>query len=386
MRKGNYLLIISFLSIIFTIPILGVIKPDEKVSMVENRELQSFPQLNNKIEDFTHELDNYFTDQFPYRDILVKIYTRLELIAKRTDIRDAILIEDWLFGKDYPIDKNSLQGLINSLGKAVDINKDIEFYYIVFPSKLAMLSDLYPKYLDGSISESNNKILSEGLESIGELNIINILDIMLTESSPEEREKYYYKTDFHWNSEGAFRAFEVMINHIKGEKILKEAKNKIKNIDFKDKYFKGDLEKRFSGNIKNQDIPVINEIVDTEGLMYFTSIDDTSPVDRHKLISPNINKRSVDYNDIYTSNLSCIRIINKNAVTNTSALFFKDSYFNAMVEPMSAVFSELIIIDPRYYKEDYNYGEILEEKDLDYVFFCYHQSNVDESLIFFLQQ
>lgn len=387
MRKNNYLLIISFLVIIFTVPIIGILKPDNKFSMVENRELQSFPILKkNKIEDFIKELDNYFVDQFPCRDRLVNIYTKIQLIGKNIEARNVLIVDDWLFTKDYNINVNSIEELANSIEKAVNKDKDINFYYIIFPNKTAMLADLYPKYIDGSISKSNNKLLNQRLEDIEGLNIINVLDTMLNEDSLEKRKKYYYKTDFHWNGEGAFRAFELVINHIEGDEVLKEAKNRIRRIDYKNKYFKGDLERRFSGNIKNKDIPIINEVIDAKDLVYYTSIDDTKQVDRKEIIAPKINKKAVNYNDIYTYNLSCIRIINKNAITDKNALVFKDSYFNAMVDPMSTIFSELIIIDPRFYKEDYSYNEIIEKKDLDYIFFCYHQSNIDKNLVQFLQQ
>mgnify|MGYP000992890720 CR=1 FL=1 len=287
--------------------------------------------------------------------------------------------------KDYKINEDSLNGIANSIEETVNKNKDIDFYYIVFPSKTAMLSDLYPKYIDGNINKDNNEILKQKLGNIKRLNMVNTLDILLNEYSLEERTKYYYHTDFHWNGKGSFKAFELVINNVEGDKVLKKAKERLRNIEYKDKYFNGDLERRFSGNIKNTDIPDINKIIGGEDLVYYTSIDDAKQVDRKGIIAPSVSKDAVGYNDIYTYNLSCIRITNKNSITSKKALVFKDSYFNTMVDSMSTVFNELTIIDPRYYEEDYSYNKIIKEKDLDYVFFCYHQNHVDKNLINFLQ-
>lgn len=386
MKKGNYLLIISFLAIIFTIPILGIIMPNKKVSMAENRELQGFPDLNQAgLGDLTEKLDNYFLDQFPYRDLLINIYTKMQLVIKGTEIRNAIILDDWLFIRDYHIDKDSLEELAKAMEKITVADKDMGFHYIIFPSKNAMLSDLYPDYIEGGISQDNNRVISERLGKISNLNTFNVLNKMLEEKSLDERSNYYYKTDYHWNGKGSFEAFRLMVEHLEGEAVVEKAESKIESLALEGKYFKGDLEKRFSGNIKNQDIPIINKIIDSESIDYYTSLDDSRQVDRQGLMAANINKRSVDYNDINIENLSCIRILNKNSITNKKALVFKDSYFNALVDPMTSVFEELIIIDPRYYEEDYSYEEILASKDLDYILFCYHQSNIDKSLTFLLE-
>lgn len=386
MKKNNYLLIISFLAIIFIIPIIGMMKQDNEISTIENRKLQSFPVLNKKnIEEFTGKFDNYVVDQFPSRDRLLDIYTKVQLMERKIKIRNTIVLENWLFVRDYKVDEGYLNGIANSIKEVVSKNKNVDFYYIILPSKTAMLADLYPKYMDGNISKNNNEILKKRLEDIEELNIVNVLDKLLDEYSPEERRNYYYQSDFHWNAKGAFKAFELMINHIKDYETFKAAEDKLRRVEYRNKYFNGDLERRFSGNIKNTDMPDVYEIIDTQDLIYYKSIDNTEQVKREEIITPNINKDIVGYNDIYTYNLSCIRITNKNPIIDKKVLVFKDSYFNAMVEPMSIIFSELIIIDPRYYNENYSYNEIIEEKSPDYVFFCYHQSNIDKDLIKFLK-
>ena len=175
-------------------PLIGIAKPDNEISIVENRKLQTFPIFNkNKIEDFTKEFDDYVVDQFPMRNRIVDIYTKIQLIGKNTTVRNVIILEDWLFIRDYNLDVNSLEEVANSIDGAVNKDKDIDFYYIIFPSKTAMLADLYPKYMDGSISKNNNEVLTQRLENIEGLNIVNIMDILLRRNI--RKAEYYYRTD-----------------------------------------------------------------------------------------------------------------------------------------------------------------------------------------------
>jgi hypothetical protein len=384
MKQKNYLLIVIFIIMIFSVPLLGMREVDSVFSEIENRNLQSIPVFEKGIEDFTGSFETYVVDQFPQRNTMLDIYTKLQLLPNKIKVRNTIVLEDWLFVKDYKIDEGKLSTLEHNLRKTITKNKEIDFYYVILPSKTAMLADLYPKYIDKKISIKNNEMLNKSLENIQRLNIVNLFDIFLDKYSPKERSDYYYQTDFHWNSKGSFKAFELLTTQINDYDTFKAAEDKLNKVEHKNKYFKGDLERRFSGNIKNKNIPDAYEVINTKNFIYYTSIDDKKPVDRKEIVSKNIDQDEVGYNDIFTYNLSCIRILNKNPIIEKKVLILKDSYFNAMIDPMSTVFSELIIIDPRYYNEDYTFSEILKEKNPDYVYLFYHQSNVDKDLVEFL--
>lgn len=386
MKHKNYLLIISFIIIIFIVPLMGMIGPDHEFSTIESRNLQKFPVLGEDgIENFTNSFENYLVDQFPKRDILLDVYTKLQLISNKIKIRNTIVLDNWLFVRDYKIDENNLNDLIDSLRKAVNENKDLDFHYVVLPSKTGMLADLYPKYIDGNISRNNNEKLKRSLGDIQRLNTVNVFHILADKYTLEERKNFYYQTDFHWNERGSYKAFEVMISNIIDYDTFKAAEERLEKVQYKNKYFKGDLERRFSENIVNTETPSSYEVSDTRDLVYYTSIDDQELVDRKEIIAKNVIQDEINYNDIFTYNLSCIRIINKNPIVEKKVLILKDSFFNAMVDPITTIFSELIIIDPRYYNEDYTFREIIKEKNPDCVLLFYHQSNVDKDLIKFLR-
>lgn len=386
MNHKNYLLIVSFMIIVFIVPIMGMVKQDDEFTTIENRKLESLPVLDEKgIEDFTSKFEDYAVDQFPNRDSLLDIYTKLQLLSNKIKIRNTIVLGDWLFIRDYRVNESNLNDLVNSIKIAVNKNKETDYYYVILPSKTAMLAELYPKYIDANVSRNNNELINNNLEDIQKLNIVNVFDTLIDKYSPKERENHYYQTDFHWNAKGAFKAFELLIKDIIDYDTFKAAEDRLRMVEYKGKYFQGDLERRFSENIKNTDAVNSYEIIDKQDLIYYTSIDDKNLVGRKEIIAKNIEKNEIGYNDIFTYNISCIRIINKNSIINKKALILKDSYFNAMVDPMSTIFSELIIIDPRYYNEDYTFAEIVEEMNPDYVFFFYHQSNVDKDLVKFLK-
>ena len=74
----HYLLIILFIAFIALMPIMGVMTPDEEVSLRENRRLNTFPSFSmTSIEDITLKLDAYFDDHFAFRDKFIDLKEKI---------------------------------------------------------------------------------------------------------------------------------------------------------------------------------------------------------------------------------------------------------------------------------------------------------------------
>ena len=53
---------------------------------------------------------------------------------------------------------------------------------------------------------------------------------------------------------------------------------------------------------------------------------------------------------------------------------------------MAELFSEIIVIDPRSYLREESLPELVAEYDIDMALFLYHQNNLSEELIDFLNR
>ena len=67
-------------------------------------------------------------------------------------------------------------------------------------------------------------------------------------------------------------------------------------------------------------------------------------------------------------------------------LILKDSMEDPMTDYWAELFSEIIVIDPRSYLREESLPELVAEYDIDMALFLYHQNNLSEELIDFLNR
>ena len=102
-RRSQLLVIGCFFGFLLAGLILGILHPDRTASTVENRSLAQRPAMRRILTDFsgfTSDFDIYAADQFPGRERLIQLYTRLELIQNKKFIRKTFCLQDgWLLLK-----------------------------------------------------------------------------------------------------------------------------------------------------------------------------------------------------------------------------------------------------------------------------------------------
>lgn len=85
MKNKNLLKIITiafFLVFIFSVPIITLFTEDKKISEIENKILTQLPRIsfeNISSKRFMKNLDNYTSDQFPFRTNFIKLKKYLQL-------------------------------------------------------------------------------------------------------------------------------------------------------------------------------------------------------------------------------------------------------------------------------------------------------------------
>ena len=79
-KKKAIIIIIPFLLSIYSIFILNLLSKDRDSSEAENRALQQKPTWENVVnKDYGQVYEKYYTDQFVFRDELLKLYTNQQL-------------------------------------------------------------------------------------------------------------------------------------------------------------------------------------------------------------------------------------------------------------------------------------------------------------------
>lgn len=180
------------------------------------------------------------------------------------------------------------------------------------------------------------------------------------------------------NSEGAFLAESCIAQELQARGLLPDVV-----FPSLEDFLWCDLvdEHRYLGNLNRR----LSYLFSTqEAITYFSSGD--QPVARAEIVARGLDEYELDYNTISTDNLGFYRVCNPDARSATTALVLKDSMENTMTDYLTALFSELIVIDPRSYAEPYPFDELLAHYDVDLVLFVYHDHNVSQELRQFLNR
>ena len=213
-------------AVLFAVFILGfaaafALLPDNAFSAEENRVLTQFPDFTwERLADgsFSSEINEYFADQFPARDLLVGIKGVTETLMLRGENNGVLLGRDGqLAVRRFRVYKGRLEQ-----------TDDMDYYYentaarnaegigkYAAENGMETVTVLPPRTVDvcldafsypGEITDSLHEAFSGIREEAGYIDLL-----------PLFREKYaageyvYYRTDHHWTALGAYYAYrEIM--------------------------------------------------------------------------------------------------------------------------------------------------------------------------------
>lgn len=215
--------LVGIFFIILWIPMMHI-NSGEK-SEIENRPLAVMPHLfidgkiNNK---FGEEFNRWFSDRFLGRDVLVHRYNSFVQgmnIGGNTHPQVLVGKEDWLFYKG----DNSVVNFTNSrIPDADKMRQGLaylraiddwcrahhkKFYYVIAPDKNKIYPEYYPDYIRKYQPDSHGMGMTfyRYIRENSDINVIYPYDALMAAKGDRV---LYYTADTHWNSYGAFIAFQ----------------------------------------------------------------------------------------------------------------------------------------------------------------------------------
>lgn len=361
---------IFFVGLIISMSIFNIIKADKTFSKEENRYLEEFPKFS--IEDimsgeFGKSFEKYSTDQFIMRNAWISLKTISDLsMLKKDNSRVYFGKEGYLFDLDEKIDETQFGKSILSINAFLDkidkINKDIDIYALLVPTKSQVLGNKLPPYAPKVNEEEIIDRLSDSL--IDNIKIISLMNIL-----NENNDEYiYYKTDHHWTSKGAFYAYKCFLES-KGQTSLVEEDFKIHEVskDFlgtsyrKANYYKG----------VPDSIDIYSPIKKIEYDMTINRKDKAS-----SLYDESYLNKTDKYSYFLGGDKSIIEI-DTSIIDGKAILVIKDSFANSFIPFLINHYEKIIVVDPRYFNG--GIGELAQGQDIDEILFLFNtQSFVQE--------
>lgn len=384
MKKAmRWIPVVAFFGLLWGGLAMGVFCEDRKTSAVEGRNLAQFP--TEATEQLPAQLTDYVVDQFPGRNALLKAYTEEELLQGKWEVRDTYVVDaEWLMTPIYPISPLQQQNIVDSLEQCA-IEMEIPFFYGCVPQKNDALEDL-ADLVDNQVSQDNKAQLMAMMKPESQVVMVDIGSYFNQKFTLEQRKNLYYKTDFHWNHQGAFQAASYIGQTMVEKDIMDTAltEEQFTWQDYTGTPYQGDLNRRFSNLF-----PMTEQIPYYQGeranLSFYWSVDQSVTATEQEIFPLDVAQQPLNYNALSTENLGYYQVVNPYAPVDKSLLIVKDSYENPMTEYFIQTFRTVHVIDPRSYKEPYTIQELIDVADIDVALFVYHQNNASRELLDFLR-
>lgn len=339
--------------------VANIIKPDAESSEKENRNLAQRPSFSVSAAadgSFMQDYESYQSDQFVFRDMWMSLKTNLDIISGKSYSngvyrgKDGYLIEDAVEPDENNLKKNI--GAINSLA-----NEDkYTVYTLIVPNAVSVIPDKLPNYAPvRSQSEDLDNFRKQLSDEVKDIDVYDIL------SDQSDKQQLYYHTDHHWTTYGAYCAYikasstlGIDADRVKYN-LYKVANDFVGTMAHTSGYTgKKDTVEVFLPN--NSDVEYVVDYVESQTKR--TSVYDTEKLEESDkyLVFMGANEPIID--------------IKTTAKTDRKLMIVKDSYANSFIPFLIPDYSEIVVIDPRYYYDDVY--QVLEDKGITEVLFLYN--------------
>ena len=364
-KRSSWVQIIIFSAFISLFFVLNLVLPDRTFSERENRELTQLPKFSFESlfsGKFTDKFESYTTDQFAFRDSWTTLKARCEFSIGKKENKGVYLCNgDTLIEAYEEPNKEQLETNIQAVKSFVE-NSDFPVYFALIPGNSEINSDILPM---NAPNASQKELINYCYANSGANNI----DIL---SALEEHSNEYinYRTDHHWTSLGAYYAYNTLMSSM-GMTPTSLSSYAPKTVS--DEFYGTVYSKSGISWVKPDSIEILaQQDPETEVMNYSAN----EPVQGAMYDYSFLDKKD-KYSMFMGGNTPLITIKTKNTDA-PSILILRDSYMDSMTPFLQNNFSEIHIMDLRYYKTQLMTSTVtdyVKEHNIDEVLICYSVYN-----------
>ena len=334
-EKGSLILILCFTVFIVLGLVLHLSLRDREYSADENRYLSQAPEFTFRrlfSGEFTADFEDYITDQFPLRDGWLDLKSRFERFCGKTENngvffgkRDTLLNR---FEEPEPAAVADAAAAVKALAE----NTGVPVYLALIPSATDVWADRLPRHAN----TADQAVLIEAIyESCG-VNTVDVRSFLTAHAS----EEIYYRTDHHWTTLGAYYGYAATASAMGLAAQHLSA------------FTPETVSERFNGTIYSSSgvrwvqPDSIQRYVSAEGVK-LTRYDTPEGV-----VSPVYDEAKLETKDQYSYFLggNTSRLVVETGHGGGKLLVIRDSYMDSELPFFFAHYSEIHVLDLRYFR------------------------------------
>lgn len=337
------LLAVSFLLFLIILVSLNFIIKPKKFSESENRILAQAPKfsIDRLFEGrFIKKYEKYKSDQFAFRGSWINIKSTIDKISGKKENNGIYLSDNDYLIENFkePNDDYTNQN-INAINKFSKIHKNIKSYVMIAPNAVSIVKDKLPKFAPVLNQRDYINNLKRKLSS--DIKFIDTFDTL----NNHKNEYLYYRTDHHWTTLGAYYSY------------LEACKTMNLKAKTKDNYSIKRVTNDFYGTLSSKSAFHVDE-PDSIDVYIPKSSDDEVIANYLKekkkegtLYDSDSLKKKDKYTVFLEGNHPIVKI-NTTSKSDKKLLLIKDSYANSFVQFLTTHYSQIVMVDPRYYYDD----------------------------------
>lgn len=306
-----------------------VLLPDREKSETENRTLAQAPDFSwTALVDgsYTKKVEAYFADQFPLRDSWTGLKARAEQLIGKSEFNGVYLCGDTLISKVERPDEALVEKNLSYVDRMSGMT-DIPVYLGLIPSAAEVWKEKLPT---GAESWDQTELLAQSG--------VDFQSTLLAHAD----EPIFYRTDHHWTTLGAFYGANTLLDAL-GKEALKENDFTVKTAS-----------DSFNGTLYSQSgihwlEPDTMEFWVEDAGLDVTSWRNGTP-EPGSLYDRSYLEKKDKYSAFLGGNQPLCVIKNENISDGGKLLLVRDSYSDALAPFLAQRFSEVHLLDLRYYR------------------------------------
>ena len=349
----------------------NAVSPDRAFSEMENRNLEQLPEVDFGTPEklfrdgnffngqFMRDFETYTTDQFVGRDFWVGLKSSTErALGKKENNNVYFADQDTLITRFDQPDAGDVTDNLNYVNNFVE-NVDIPVVFSLIPTQACIWADRLP---EGAPNASQTDLLSQAKGAVSGATWADVYTPLMEHKD----EDIFYRTDHHWTSLGAYYGYTGLAQALGYTPVpLSDYDATVRSTEFYGTVFS-------SSGVRWVRPDTITTYVPEDGITVVSHTYDNAgnPVEEpRELYVESFLSVKDKYSMFLGGNQSLGVVKNANNPDGPKLLILRDSYADSLVPFLTAHYSEIHLIDPRYYH--------LSVKD--YV----EQNGIDQALVLY---
>jgi len=365
-KTNHKVLALLLLLFIGVIAALNLLTPDRTFSESENRMLVQLPHfsLNRLVSGtFTTDFEKFVSDQFVFRDVWIGAKTDTDRIMGKKESNGIYIGKDgYLIQNFIPPTEEDVEERVDVIHAFDQATPGLHKYMMLVPTAASIHKDKLPKYAMVGDEEAYLRKVRSLLHP--DIRFVDVFPALFS----EREEPIFYKTDHHWTTYGAYVSYLELCKQM-GLTPQKEEEFNIRQVTGE---FYGSLYSK-SGFRHIQPDSIELYLPKNQEEYTVTSVDEG--LTTNSLYAMEQLQGKDKYAMFFNGNHALVQIKTANP-KEKKLLVVKDSYANSFIPFLLKHFSEIDIVDLRYYEEDL--ASFVNEHDIHDMLLLYNANTFFE--------